>query len=62
MYQSVDGFVLDLIQFAPAVAILLYISLRQEKRNAELMQALRDCYRDCEDRVDPDDAGGRRDR
>jgi hypothetical protein len=51
----VEDFLIELVKFAPAVAILLYLNARQERRIERLTQALIDCFRDCEDRIDPDD-------
>lgn len=50
-----EDFLIELVKFAPAVAILLYLNARQDRRIEWLTQALIDCYEDCEDRIDPDD-------
>lgn len=49
-----EEFILNVIEFAPAVAILLYLNWRQDNRNEKLVNAIIDCYKDCEDRIDDD--------
>ena len=48
---DMDTLILDLIQCAPAVAILLYLNVRQDRRNEKLVKTLMACYQDCEDRI-----------
>jgi len=50
-----EEFVVELIKLSPALAILLWLNVRQDRRNEKLVNALIECFRDCEDRIDPDD-------
>ena len=54
---EMDKLILDLIQFAPAVAVLLYLNVRQDRRNEKLVKALMACYRECEDRIGRSEGG-----
>ena len=36
----------------PAVAILLFLNIRQDRRIEKLVKALMNCYKDCEDRLE----------
>jgi len=49
-----EEFLFTVIEFAPAVAILLYLNWRQDNRNEKLVNAIIECYKDCEDRIDDD--------
>jgi hypothetical protein len=50
----VEEFVVELIKLSPALAILLFLNIRQDRRNEKLVNALIDCFKECEDRIDPD--------
>ena len=50
-----ETFILELLKLSPALAILLFLNIRQDRRNEKLVYAPIDCFRDCEDRIDPDD-------
>lgn len=43
-----DTFVQKLIEQAPTVAVLIYLVYRLMKQNSELVQAIIDCYKQCE--------------
>ena len=47
-----DEFVMRLIEMAPAVAVLIYIIIRQEQRNELLIKTLVDCFEDCHNHND----------
>lgn len=49
-----EAFILEVVKFAPAVAILLYLNWRQDNRNEKLVNAIIECYKDCEDRIEDD--------
>jgi hypothetical protein len=51
-----ETFILELLKLSPAVAILLFLNVRQDRRVEKLVNALIDCFKDCEDRIDPDDS------
>jgi len=37
---------LELLKLSPAVAILLFLNIRQDRRNEKLVDALIDCFRE----------------
>ena len=43
-----------IIEMAPAVGVLLFVVIRQERRNDTLVQALVDCFNACDEDVDHD--------
>jgi|GEM_PF-2871573 len=49
-----EEFIFTALEFAPAVAILLYLNWRQDQRNEKLVNAIIECYKDCEDRIEDD--------
>jgi hypothetical protein len=55
-HQIMETFILELLKLSPAVAILLFLNVRQDRRVEKLVNALIDCFKDCEDRIDPDDS------
>lgn len=50
-----DDFIMKVIELAPAVGVLIFVIIRQDQRNQMLVEALVNCYQDCEDRIDDDD-------
>jgi hypothetical protein len=56
-----EDLLIELVKFAPAVAILLYLNVQQDRRVERLVNALIDCFKDCEERIDPDDGQRRED-
>jgi len=47
-HQIMETFILELLKLSPAVAILLFLNIRQDRRNEKLVNALIDCFRDCD--------------
>ena len=44
-----DESIMRIIEMAPAVGVLLFIVIRQERRNDTLVQALVDCFNHCDE-------------
>ena len=53
---SPDEFIMRIIEMAPAVGVLLFVVIRQERRNDTLVQALVDCFNACGEDDDDDHA------
>jgi hypothetical protein len=54
MTITVDEFIMKIIEMAPAVAVLLFVVIRQERRNDLLVKTLVDCFKDCQDQLEDD--------
>jgi hypothetical protein len=47
-----EQFVAEIIKISPAVAILLFLVVRQDRRNEKLVDTIVECFRECEERID----------
>ena len=50
-----EEFMMRIIEMAPAVAVLLFVVIRQERRNELLVNTLVDCFKDCQDQLGDED-------